>query len=133
MQESGENYLETILILKNKNGLVRSIDVARELGVSKPSVSRAIGILKEDGFLTVEPGGDLNLTREGLARADSIYDRHRTLTKFLNETLCVPADTAEADACRIEHVISEETFDKMKEFMSRGNAGTIKFKKGTAN
>ncbi len=133
MQESGENYLETILILKNKNGQVRSIDVARELGVSKPSVSRAIGILKESGFISVEAGGDLSLTSEGLAKANSIYERHRTITKFLNETIGVPVSIAEADACRIEHVISQESFDRMKQFMHRDPTSSIKFKKGTSN
>ncbi len=133
MQESGENYLETILILKNKNGQVRSIDVARELSVSKPSVSRAIGILKESGFISVEAGGDLSLTSEGLAKASSIYERHRTITKFLNETIGVPVSIAEADACRIEHVISQESFDRMKQFMHRDPTSSIKFKKGTSN
>ncbi|MEG1603743.1 MAG: metal-dependent transcriptional regulator [Cloacibacillus sp.] len=131
MQESGENYLETILILKNKNGLVRSIDVARELCVSKPSVSRAIGILKENGFISVEPGGELSLTDAGMARADAIYERHCLITKFLNEIVGVCPKTAEADACRIEHIISEETFEKIKEYAARESKPSARPKKGT--
>ncbi|MDO5116549.1 MAG: metal-dependent transcriptional regulator [Synergistaceae bacterium] len=119
MQESGENYLETILILKNRNGEVRSIDIARELSVSKPSVSRAVGILKDNGYITMEPNGELNLTESGHARADAIYERHRFITKFLAEIVGVSPATAESDACRIEHIISEETFDKIKEYLSR--------------
>ena len=101
MQESGENYLETILILKNKNGSVRSIDVARELAVSKPSVSSAMGILKDNGFITMEANGELHLTELGRARADAIYERHRFITKFLAEVVGVSPQTAETDACRI--------------------------------
>lgn len=121
MQESGEMYLETILVLKNKNGSVRSVDVARALSFSKPSVSRAIGILKEDGYVSVEDNGELNLTEEGLARAGAIYERHRYITKFLSDVLGVPHEVAEADACRIEHIISQETFEKVKEYLARGN------------
>ncbi|WP_342667586.1 metal-dependent transcriptional regulator [Cloacibacillus evryensis] len=117
MQESGENYLETILILKNKNGSVRSIDVARELAVSKPSVSRAMGILKDNGFITMETNGELHLTELGRARADAIYERHRFITKFLAEVVGVSPQTAETDACRIEHIISQETFEKIKEYL----------------
>ncbi len=119
MQESGENYLETILILQNRNGSVRSIDVARELSVSKPSVSRAMGILKDNGFITMETNGELNLTELGRARADAIYERHRFITKFLAEIVGVSPMTAESDACRIEHIISEETFEKIKEYLAR--------------
>ena len=117
MQESGENYLETILILKNKNGSVRSIDVARELAVSKPSVSRAMGILKDNGFITMETNGELHLTELGRARADAIYERHRFITKFLAEVVGVSPQTAETDACRIEHIIRQETFEKIKEYL----------------
>ena len=112
-------YLETILVLKNKNGSVRSVDVARALSFSKPSVSRAIGILKEDGYVSVEDNGELNLTEEGLARAGAIYERHRYITKFLSDVLGVPHEVAEADACRIEHIISQETFKKVKEYLAR--------------
>ena len=119
MQESGEMYLETILVLKNKNGSVRSVDVARALSFSKPSVSRAIGILKDDGYVAVEDNGELTLTETGLARAGAIYERHRYITKFLTEVLGVQQETAEADACRIEHIVSQETFEKVKEYLAR--------------
>lgn len=118
MQESGENYLETILILQNKNGSVRSIDVACKLSVSKPSVSRAMGILRDDGFITMEANGELVLTEQGRARADAIYERHRFITRFLADVVGVSPETAETDACRIEHIISEETFDKIKEYLA---------------
>ena len=87
MYESGENYLETILRLREKNGTVRSIDIAHELNFSKPSVSRAIGILKEDGFLVVGARGDIELTKEGLEKAESVYERHKLLTAFLQLSL----------------------------------------------
>ena len=119
IQESAENYLETILILQNRNGSVRSIDVARELSVSKPSVSRAMGILKDNGFITMEANGELSLTELGRARADAIYERHRFITKFLAEIVGVSPMTAETDACRIEHIISKETFEKIKEYLAR--------------
>ena len=114
IQESGENYLETILLLKNRLGVVRSIDIANELGFSKPSISRAVGILKKNGYIEVEHGGSIELTEKGLQTASSVYDRHRTLTRFLSEKLGVDAGTAEEDACRIEHVISRETFEAIK-------------------
>ena len=117
MQESGENYLETILMLHQRQGYVRSIDIANELGFTKPSISRAVGILKGDGYITVEPSGNILLTEKGQAKAEAIYDRHITITAFLHKTLGIDPDTAEADACRIEHVISEATFQKMKEHM----------------
>lgn len=121
MQESGEMYLETILVLKNKKGSVRSVDVARALSFSKPSVSRAIGILKDDGYVTVEDNGELSLTETGLERAGAIYERHRYITKFLSEVLGVPHEIAETDACRIEHIVSQETFEKVKEYLARVN------------
>lgn len=114
IQESGENYLETILLLSQKNGSVRSIDIANELDFAKPSVSRAMGILKEAGLIFVEHNGNINLTEAGLKRANEIYERHSILTEFLVKTLDVPIDIAEKDACRIEHVISIETFKKIK-------------------
>lgn len=114
LQESGENYLETILILKNRLGYVRAIDVATELNFSKPSVSRALGILKNDGYITVEQSGNICLTDDGMKKASSVYDRHVTITHYLSEVLGVTPSVAEADACRIEHIISEETFLKIK-------------------
>jgi Mn-dependent DtxR family transcriptional regulator len=118
MYESGENYLETILRLREKNGTVRSIDIAHELNFSKPSVSRAIGILKEDGFLVVGARGDIELTKEGLEKAESVYERHKLLTAFLQKVAGVGRKAAEEDACRMEHIISEEVFLGIKRFMS---------------
>lgn len=117
MHESGENYLETILVLHQRQGYVRSIDIANELEFTKPSISRAVGILKNDGYITVEPSGNILLTEKGLEKATAVYDRHKTITAFLHETLGIDEETAETDACRIEHVISQSTFEKMKEHM----------------
>ncbi len=117
MYESGENYLETILILKRRIGEVRSIDIARELEYSKPSVSRAVGILKEDGLIVVDGSGYIELTEEGKEKAESVYDRHQQLTVFLMETAGVSHEAAEKDACRIEHVISEDTYQGIKRFL----------------
>ena len=119
IHESGENYLETILILSKKNGSVRSIDIAIELEYTKPSVSRAMGILKEANMIKVEKNGSIILTKEGMERAEKIYARHETITKFLVDVLNVSLDTAEKDACRIEHIISEETLQKIKEKLNR--------------
>ncbi len=117
MQESGEDYIETIYLLKKKNGYVRSIDVANELGFSRPSVSRAVGILKDNGFLKVAEDGELELTEEGIKKAKSVYDRHKNLTKFLMLTANVSEEVAENDACRIEHIISQETFKGIKKYL----------------
>lgn len=116
--ESRENYLETILVLKKLNGQVRSIDIARKLNFSKPSVSRAIGILKEDGFVVINRDGYIEFTEKGKQKAESVYDRHNQITEFLISIVGVSADIAEEDACRIEHVISEETFLKIKEYLN---------------
>ena len=117
LQESGENYLETILILSRKNGSVRSIDVANELNFSKPSISRAMGILKNAGLITIEKNGQINLTEMGHERATAIYERHCLIKEFLIKTLQIDESLADKDACRIEHVISEETFNRMKELL----------------
>lgn len=114
MQESGEDYLEAILVLKQEKGLVRAIDVARHLEFSKPSVSRAVKLLREDGDLTVSADGSLELTEKGREIAERIYERHRLLTLWFTE-LGVSASVAAADACRVEHDISAETFQKLKE------------------
>ncbi len=119
IHESGENYLETILILQKKLGSVRSIDIVNELDYSKPSISRAIGILKKEGYVTVESGGNIILTDKGLEKANNIYERHLLLTRFLSDVLGVGMETAAQDACRIEHVISQESFDRMKEYMEK--------------
>ena len=117
MHESGEDYIETIYLLKKKKGMVRSIDVANELNFSRPSVSRAVGLLKDDGLLTVEDVGELVLTELGLRKAKSVYEKHTNLTKFLMLTAGVNEDIAETDACRIEHIISPETFKGIKKFL----------------
>ncbi len=112
LMESGEMYLETILILEEKQGSVRSVDVAEYMSFSKPSVSRAIGILKKEGYVLMDRKGLLTLTEDGKAAARKIYSRHRLLTEVLT-ALGVDPSVAEADACRIEHVISEETFQAL--------------------
>ncbi|MBE6934422.1 MAG: metal-dependent transcriptional regulator [Ruminococcaceae bacterium] len=118
LQESGEMYLETILILSRKNSFVRSIDVSEHMGYSKPSVSRAVGLLKKDGFITVEKDGHIHLTDKGLALAEKILSRHTILTEMLLR-LGLDGETASADACRIEHVISDETFEAIKNHLSK--------------
>ena len=110
LQESGEMYLETILVLSKRLPVVRSIDIAHELNYSKPSVSRAIGLLKKDEYIIVDSKGYIELTDKGLKVATTIYDRHDTLSSFF-ESIGVSHDTAVNDACRIEHVISDETID----------------------
>ena len=113
LQESGEMYLESILILTKKNGTVRSIDISEYMGYSKPSVSRAVGLLKKGNFITVEKNGQIRLTETGLAHAEKILARHTVLTEILVR-LGVDRETASADACRMEHVVSNETFEAMK-------------------
>lgn len=114
IQESGENYLEMILVLKNEIGFVRSIDIARAMSFTKPSVSRAMSIMKKAGHITMDEEGRIELTESGLRIAERIYNRHRFLTEWLIK-LGVSKKTAEDDACRIEHVISQETFDIIRE------------------
>ena len=119
MHESGENYLETILMIKEKKGVVRSIDVARALNFSKPSVSRAMGLLRDQGFISMEQGGDIQLTEEGLAKAKSIYARHLFLTAFLQEVTGVSEEMAEENACRMEHILDQEVVDGISTYMSK--------------
>ena len=114
IQESAEDYLEAILILKNEKGLVHSIDVARRLDFSKPSVSRAVKLLREEGHVTMSADGALELTATGREIAERIYERHRLLTLWFTE-LGVSQAQAARDACRVEHDISAETFQKLKE------------------
>lgn len=116
LHKSGEDYLETILVLHRKTGHVRSIDIASELGFSKPSVSRAMGILREGGMINFASDGQITLTEAGLEVAEEVYNRHTLLTSFLREIIGVSAENAEADACNIEHVVSEETIEKLKRF-----------------
>lgn len=113
LQESGEMYLETIYVLSKKSNFVRSLDIAEHMGFSKPSVSRAVGLLKQGGYITVEHDGSIFLTNEGCEVAERIYERHTILTKFLI-SLGVDENTASEDACKIEHDISNESFDAIK-------------------
>ena len=116
LHQSGEDYLEAILALREERGVVRSIDVAQHLGYSKPSISRAMSILKASGYLVMEKDGHLKLTEEGERVARSIYERHQFLTDWLIE-LGVSEAVAVADACKIEHHLSDETFEKVKAFV----------------
>ena len=116
LQESGEMYLETILILTEKNPHVRSIDVCEYMGFSKPSVSRAIGLLKSGGYVEVDSDGYLSLTELGAEVAHKMYSRHKLLTDFL-VSLGVSEAVASDDACKIEHHISEASFDAIKKFV----------------
>ncbi|MBQ7669875.1 MAG: metal-dependent transcriptional regulator [Clostridia bacterium] len=113
IRESGEMYLETIYVLSQKSSAVRGIDVGAEMGFSKPSVSRAIGILKKDGLVIIDSQGYIKLTEEGEKRAKIIYERHTLLSRLLIN-IGVDEKTAEEDACRIEHYISDATFDAIK-------------------
>ena len=115
LQESGEMYLETILILSQQKSFVRAIDVGEYMGFSKPSVSRAIGLLKSGGYVTVGEGGGLSLTEEGHRVASMIYERHTCLTKVLIN-MGVDEETASEDACRMEHVISDKSFQAIKRY-----------------
>ncbi|MBQ4516366.1 MAG: metal-dependent transcriptional regulator [Clostridia bacterium] len=118
IKESAENYLETILMLKTKNGSVRSIDIANELGFTKASVSVAMKSFREEGYVTVDDAGSISLTEKGLNIAEKMYERHKVITKFLIE-LGVSEETAESDSCKIEHDISNESFEKIKEFLDK--------------
>ena len=113
MRESGEMYLETIYVLSQKSSAVRGIDVGAEMGFSKPSVSRAIGLLKKEGLVRIDEQGSIKLTETGEAKAKIIYERHTLLSRLLMD-LGVDEATASEDACRIEHYISEKTFDAIK-------------------
>lgn len=119
VQESKENYLETILMLEKRNGSVRSIDIANEMNFSKPSVSRAMGVLKSLDYIAVDKDGSIKLTETGRKRAEEVLEKHETITRYLNEVLEVDIELAEEDACRIEHVISEETFSAIKKTLKK--------------
>ena len=116
LHASGEDYLEAVLVLQKEKGMVRSVDVARHLDVSKPSVCHAVATLKNGGFLTMDDGFFLHLTNIGREVAEQIYEKHRFFTERLIAAGVDPK-TAEADACRIEHVISEESFRRLKAAM----------------
>ena len=115
IQESGQMYLETIFVLSKKKSLVRAIDVCEHMGYSKPSVSRAMGILKKESLIAIDPSGHITLTEKGRELAESMYERHTLLSSFL-ESIGVDSETAAEDACRIEHCISEESFEAIKKF-----------------
>ena len=110
---SGEDYLEAVLVLQKKKGMVRSVDLARHMGFSKPSISHAVGVLKNGGFLTVDEEGYFHLTEDGREVAEKIYERHQFFTEQL-VAVGVDRETAERDTCRTEHAISEEAFQKLK-------------------
>ncbi len=118
IQESGEMYLETIYVLLKKNGHVRSVDVAEHMGYSKPSISRAMGLLKAGNFIEIAPDGAITLTESGIAVAEKIYERHTILTNMLI-TLGVSAQVAMEDACKIEHAISDESFEAIKAHLAQ--------------
>ncbi len=115
--ESAEMYLETILLLQEKNPKVRSIDIVHKTGYTKPSVSRAMGLLKKSGYIEVDAGGYISLTPDGRSLSAKILERHRIITDFL-VSLGVSPETADDDACKMEHIISDEVFDKMKAALS---------------
>lgn len=116
IRQSAEDYLESILVLSKKGGGVRSIDIATRLGVSKPSVSHAMKLLREDGYIAMDRYGTVTLLEKGEEIAMRIYERHQVLTKML-EGLGVSEEVAKADACKLEHDISDESFEKIKEHL----------------
>lgn len=118
LRESGEMYLEHILTLQTQKGNVRAIDIASLSGYSKPSVSRALGVLKRRGYVCVEENGNILLTEQGFALAQKVMERHRILKAFLS-LIGVDEAAADSDACKIEHVISDETFEHVKSFVKR--------------
>ena len=117
IQDSGEMYIENIYVLTKQSDKVRSIDVCERMGYSKPSVSRAIGILKRNGYIEVDPSGYITLTESGTSVAERIYERHTILTEFL-VSIGVPHDVAVLDACKMEHILSDEAFDAIKKSIS---------------
>ena len=116
--ESEEMYLETILLLKRKNASVRSIDIATELDYSRPSVSRAVTLLQTNGYITIEKSGEIVFTEKGAARANEIYERHNIITDVLIK-LGADKETAEDNACRIEHVISKDLLEVLKTYLKK--------------
>lgn len=119
IHQSGENYLETIYLLRQNTGEVRSVDVAAKLGYTKASISRAMGLLKKAEYIIIDSRGHIQLTPKGLDRAKHIYERHTVLTKFFMLTLNLDKDFAEEEACKIEHIISPLTFEKIKLYVEK--------------
>lgn len=118
LQESGEMYLESILVLSRTSANIRAIDICEYMGYSKPSVSRALGLLRDGGYVVSDKNGYLSLTDAGREVAEKIYDRHTVLSAFL-ELLGVSSDTAAEDACKIEHVISDKSLEAIKQYTDR--------------
>lgn len=118
--ESREMYLEIILMLEKRNGVVRSVDIAKEFNYSKPSISKAMNVLKKSGFITHTPYGDISLTTAGRQKAEQIYKLHRLVTQFLIKALDLDESTAEEDACRMEHFVSEKTIAAIEKFLNNG-------------
>ena len=118
IKESAENYLEAILMINKQKGYVRSIDIAHELNVSKPSVSVAMKALKDDEYITIDDKGNISLTKKGLSVAKSVYERHEVIASLLI-SLGVSEEVAYEDSCKIEHVISNETFTKLKQYFKK--------------
>ena len=116
IHESGEMYLETIHVLQKKNGYVRSVDISEHMGYSKPSISRAVGLRKKQGYITVDDSGYISLTEAGLSVANKIYERHTVLSNLLT-ALGVDQETATEDACRLEHAISDQSFEAIKKHL----------------
>lgn len=115
--ESQEMYLETILLLRMRKANVRSVDVVEELGYAKSSVSRAVNLLQKSGLIDIDPSGDITLTPDGLKKAEDVYEKHRILTEAFVK-MGAPSDVAEENACRIEHVVSDELFEIIKRYFS---------------
>ncbi|MBR6756826.1 MAG: metal-dependent transcriptional regulator [Peptococcaceae bacterium] len=120
IHQSGEDYLETILLLYRKQGYVRSTDIANALNYTKASISRAVGILRDNGDIYLDANKMIFLTEKGEKRANEIYERHQLVHRFLTEVLGVDEATAEVDACRMEHIISKQTFDGIKKLVEEG-------------
>lgn len=117
MRESGEMYLETIYLLQNRQEEVRSVDIAKKMNFTKPTVSRAVGILKDDGYIKIDENGLITLTKKGEKISENIYEKHKVLYKFFKDIIKVSPEIAEQDACKIEHIISDESFSGIKKFI----------------
>lgn len=122
MRESGEDYLEAVLELEQEHGVVRLTDVAVKIGVTKPSVSRAMKVLQSDGYIHQETYGTIELTAKGRLKASQVYSRHKTLTTFLGDVLGLDPEIAETDACRMEHVLSAETMERLAAFVEENRS-----------